>query len=168
MPGATGVQRQFRPDRGRGLAAGKIDGFWANGMATEIAVTSGTGTIVLDVRRGDGPPGCFDYTMPVLATTERLIESSPETAAAALRALVAAQNALKQDVSLAPKSARSAFRRAKRSLSPGSSPRSAVLRCRDQRGFSRRDQRFRAGHEHARGRRALCRIVATQFRHLWS
>ena len=32
-------------------------------MATEIAVTSGTGTIVLDVRRGDGPAGCFDYTM---------------------------------------------------------------------------------------------------------
>src|SRR6476646_8531311 len=76
-------------------------GFWANGMATEIAVTSGTGTIVLDVRRGDGPPGCFDYTMPVLATTDRLIERSPETAAAALRALVATQNALKVDASLA-------------------------------------------------------------------
>jgi NitT/TauT family transport system substrate-binding protein len=83
------------------LERGEIDGFWANGMATEIAVTSGTGTIVLDVRRGDGPPGCFDYTMPVLATTDRLIERSPETAAAALRALVATQNALKADVSRA-------------------------------------------------------------------
>ena len=47
------------------------------------------------------PPGCFDYTMPVLATTDRLIERSPETAAAAVRALVAAQHALKQDVSRA-------------------------------------------------------------------
>jgi len=82
-------------------------------MATELAVTSGVGTIVLDVRRGDGPAGCFDYTMPVLATTDRLIERSPEIAAAAVRALVAAQNALKTDVSRAPKSATSAFRRAR-------------------------------------------------------
>ena len=70
-------------------------------MATEIAVTSGTGTIVLDVRRGDGPAGCFDYTMPVLATTERLMREQPEVAAAAVRALVAAQNVLKADVSRA-------------------------------------------------------------------
>ena len=82
-------------------------------MATEIAVTTGTGSIVLDVRRGDGPPGCFDYTMPVLATTERLIERSPETAAAAVRALVAAQSALRQDVSRATEVATSDFRRAR-------------------------------------------------------
>jgi ABC-type nitrate/sulfonate/bicarbonate transport system substrate-binding protein len=83
------------------LAAGTIDGFWANGMATEIAVTSGTGRVVLDVRRGDGPSGCFDYTMPVLATTERLVREEPERAAAAVRALVAAQTMLKKDVSRA-------------------------------------------------------------------
>ena len=85
----------------RALEARAIDGFWANGMATELAVTSGVGTIVLDVRRGDGPPGCFDYTMPVLATTDRLIERSPDVAAAAVRALVAAQQALKQDAARA-------------------------------------------------------------------
>ena len=39
--------------------------------------------------------------MPVLATTDRLIGRSPDTAAAAVRALVAAQNALKADVSRA-------------------------------------------------------------------
>ena len=39
--------------------------------------------------------------MSVLATTDRLIEQSPETAAAAVRALVATQNALKQDVAAA-------------------------------------------------------------------
>ncbi len=39
--------------------------------------------------------------MPVLATTDRLIERLPETASAALRALVAAQNVLKADVSRA-------------------------------------------------------------------
>jgi NitT/TauT family transport system substrate-binding protein len=83
------------------LASGKIDGFWANGMAAELALSSGTGTIVLDVRRGDGPTGCFDYTMPVLAVSDRVVEQSPGIAAAALRALVATQNALNQDVTLA-------------------------------------------------------------------
>jgi NitT/TauT family transport system substrate-binding protein len=101
VPGATGSSINFGLTAAQALERGDIDGFWANGMATEIAVTSGTGTIVLDVRRGDGPPGCFDYTMPVLATTDRLIERSPETAAAAVRALVATQNALKADVARA-------------------------------------------------------------------
>jgi ABC-type nitrate/sulfonate/bicarbonate transport system substrate-binding protein len=101
VPGATGSTINFGLTAAQALENGTIDGFWANGMATEIAVTSGIGTIVLDVRRGDGPPGCFDYTMPVLATTDRLIERSPETASAALRALVAAQNVLKADVSRA-------------------------------------------------------------------
>jgi ABC-type nitrate/sulfonate/bicarbonate transport system substrate-binding protein len=101
VPGATGSSINFGLTAAQALERGEIDGFWANGMATEIAVTSGTGTIVLDVRRGDGPSGCFDYTMPVLATTDRLIERSPETAAAAVRALVATQNALKNDVARA-------------------------------------------------------------------
>jgi ABC-type nitrate/sulfonate/bicarbonate transport system substrate-binding protein len=101
VPGATGTGVNFGLTAAEALAAGRIDGFWANGMATEIAVTSGTGNIVLDVRRGDGPAGCFDYTMPVLATTERLIERSPETAAAAVRALIATQRALRHDVSRA-------------------------------------------------------------------
>src|SRR4029077_13148652 len=95
VPGATGSSINFGLTAAQALERGEIDGFWANGMATEIAVTSGTGTIVLDVRRGDGPPGCFDYTMPVLAANDRLIERSPETAAAALRALVATREGLK-------------------------------------------------------------------------
>jgi ABC-type nitrate/sulfonate/bicarbonate transport system substrate-binding protein len=101
VPGATGTTVNFGLTAAEALEKREIDGFWANGMATELAVTTGAGTIVLNVRRGDGPPGCFDYTMPVLATTDRLIERSPETAAAALRGLVAAQNALKADVSRA-------------------------------------------------------------------
>jgi NitT/TauT family transport system substrate-binding protein len=97
VPGATGTTTNFGLTAAQALQDGKIDGFWANGMATEIAVTSGVGTIVLDVRRGDGPAGCFDYTFGALATTERLIEQSPEVAAAALRALVDAQADLKAD-----------------------------------------------------------------------
>jgi NitT/TauT family transport system substrate-binding protein len=97
VPGATGATTNFGLTAAQALADGKIDGFWANGMASEIAVTSGTGSIVLDVRRGDGPAGCFDYTFGALATSERLIEKSPDIAAAALRALVDAQADLKAD-----------------------------------------------------------------------
>lgn len=109
VPGAVGSTINFGLTAAEALAGGKIDGFWANGMATEIAVTSGVGSIVLDVRRGDGPPGCFDYTMPVLATTQSLLERSPVVAAAALRALVATQNALKQNVALATEVGRKRF-----------------------------------------------------------
>src|ERR1700687_3830683 len=49
VPGATGTTTNFGLTAAQALADGKIDGFWANGMATEIAVTSGTGSIVLDV-----------------------------------------------------------------------------------------------------------------------
>ena len=101
VPGATGSTVNFGLTAAEALASGKIDGFWANGMAAEIAVTSGTGNIVLDVRRGDGPAGCFDYTMPVLATTERMVREQPDVAAAALRALVSAQHVLKGDVARA-------------------------------------------------------------------
>ena len=101
VPGATGATTNFGLTAAQALQDGKIDGFWANGMATEIGVTSGVGNIVLDVRRGDGPAGCFDYTFGALATTERLIEKTPELAAAALRALVDAQADLKADPSCA-------------------------------------------------------------------
>jgi ABC-type nitrate/sulfonate/bicarbonate transport system substrate-binding protein len=109
VPGAVGATTNFGLTAAEALAAGKIDGFWANGMATEIAVRSGVGSIVLDVRRGDAPPGCFDYTMPVLATTEALVERSPDVAAAALRALVATQLALKQNSARATEVGRKRF-----------------------------------------------------------
>ena len=133
VPGATGARVNFGLTAAEALAAGTIDGFWANGMATELAVTTGVGAVVLDVRRGDGPPGCFDYTMPVLATTERLIERAPEIAAAAVRALVAAQNALKQDVSLATEVGQQALPAARGGADRRDrAPRPALLRCLDQ------------------------------------
>jgi NitT/TauT family transport system substrate-binding protein len=101
VPGAAGTTVNFGLTAAQALENRQIDGFWANGMATELAVGRGVGTLVLDVRRGDGPKDCFDYTMGVLAATEKLVEQSPETAAAAVRALVAAQDALKADVSRA-------------------------------------------------------------------
>jgi ABC-type nitrate/sulfonate/bicarbonate transport system substrate-binding protein len=109
VPGATGSSINFGLTAAQALENRQIDGFWANGMATEIAVTSGVGNIVLDVRRGDGPQGCFDYTFGCLATTAALCERSPGTAAAARRALAAAQNALKADVSRATQVGRKRF-----------------------------------------------------------
>ena len=102
-PGGLIPGTSFGVSAAQALIEGKIDGFWANGMGTEVAVRGGAGTVVLDVRRGDGPKGCFDYTMASIATTERLIEGSPETVAAVIRAIVRTQKVLKADVSLATK-----------------------------------------------------------------
>ena len=109
VPGATGTTVNFGLTAARALENREIDGFWANGMATELAVIGGFGTLLLDARRGDGPPGCFDYTMGVLAATEQLVDQQPDVAAAAVRALVAAQDALKADPSRATKAAANRF-----------------------------------------------------------
>lgn len=109
VPGAVGAGVNFGVTAAKALADGKIDGFWANGMGTEVAVRSGVGTVVLDIRRGDGPPQGFNYTMASIATTDRLIAQSPEKAAAAVRAIVATQNALKRDPSLATQVGRKLF-----------------------------------------------------------
>lgn len=109
VPGAQGAGVNFGVTAAQALADGKIDGFWANGMGTEVAVKNGAGTIVLDIRRGDGPAQCFNYTMASIATTDALIEKSPETAAAAVRAIVATQKALKKDPGLATQAAQRLF-----------------------------------------------------------
>jgi NitT/TauT family transport system substrate-binding protein len=61
------------------------------------------------VRRGDGPKTCFNYTMASLATTERLVARSPDVASAAIRAIVNAQAALRENVSLATEVGRKLF-----------------------------------------------------------
>ena len=101
VPGALAAGVNFGVTAAKALEERKIDGFWANGMGAEVAVRRGIGTVVLDVRRGDGPKDCFNYTMASIATTDRLIARSPELAAAAVRAIVNTQTALKKDVSLA-------------------------------------------------------------------
>ena len=97
VPGAVGAGVNFGVTAARALEERKIDGFWANGMGAEVAVRRGVGTVVLDVRRGDGPKRCFNYTMASIATTEALIARSPEAAAAAVRAIVKTQAALRAD-----------------------------------------------------------------------
>lgn len=109
VPGAIGSSVNFGLTAANALEARQIDGFWANGMAAEIAVSRRVGTVVLDVRRGDGPSGCFNYTMASLATTDRLISEEPDIAAAAVRAVVNTQAILRRDLTLASQVARKVF-----------------------------------------------------------
>ena len=101
VPGMQGAGVNFGVTAARAMEERKIDGFWATGMGAEVAVKRGVGTLVLDIRRGDGPKPCFNYTMASIATTDKLIKDKPDVARAAVRALVKTQKALKQDPSLA-------------------------------------------------------------------
>jgi ABC-type nitrate/sulfonate/bicarbonate transport system substrate-binding protein len=101
MPAVPNVS--FGVNAAKAMEEGKIDGFWANGMGAEVAVQRGIGTMVLDARRGDGPKSLFGYTFGALVTRADLVEKTPDKAAAAVRALVKTQRALKQDPKIATK-----------------------------------------------------------------
>jgi ABC-type nitrate/sulfonate/bicarbonate transport system substrate-binding protein len=109
VPGTAGAGVNFGVAAARALEERRIDGFWANGMGAEVAVRRGVGTVVLDVRRGDGPKACFNYTMASLAATDKLIAQSPAAARGAVRAIVRTQAALKKDPGLAADVGRKLF-----------------------------------------------------------
>jgi NitT/TauT family transport system substrate-binding protein len=109
VPGALGTVPNFGVMAAKALEAGKLDGFWANGMGAEVAVRGGYGTVVVDVRRGDGPKQCFNFTAPTIATTDALIARSPDTVAAAVRAVVKTQAALQANVARAADVGRKLF-----------------------------------------------------------
>ncbi|HWD29037.1 MAG TPA: ABC transporter substrate-binding protein [Rhizomicrobium sp.] len=109
IPGTLGLKVNIGVTAAEALADGRIDGFWANGMGAEIAVRRGVGSVVIDARRGDGPEPCFHYTAATVATTDRLIAAAPRAAAGAIRAIVAAQSALRNDISLATTVGRKLF-----------------------------------------------------------
>jgi NitT/TauT family transport system substrate-binding protein len=168
VPGALGAGINFGVTAAKALEDGKIDGFWANGMGTEVAVRRGVGTVVLDVRRGDGPKSAFNYTMASIATTERLIEHAPEMAAAAIRAIVKTQAALRQNVARATEVGRRLF-------PPSEAELIAELIRRDLPYYDPTiSEAFVAGmNQFARdigilkGHVPYSQVVATQFRPLW-
>jgi NitT/TauT family transport system substrate-binding protein len=96
VPGTQGTGINFGVTAAKRLEERQIDGFWANGIGAEVAVRRGVGTIVLDVRRGDGPPSAFDLTFSAIAATDTLVNQSPGVTAAAVRAIAATQVALKE------------------------------------------------------------------------
>src|SRR5260370_24360775 len=79
VPGATGSSVSFGLTAAKALENGEIDGFWANGMAPGLEVATGGRAVLLAVPRGDGPAGCFDYPIPVLATTHPPTQPPPDT-----------------------------------------------------------------------------------------
>jgi ABC-type nitrate/sulfonate/bicarbonate transport system substrate-binding protein len=119
VPGAAGRGVNFGVTAAKALEDRQIDGFWANGMAAELAVRRGVGTVVFDVRRGDGPDTCFHFTLASLAATDRLIARSPDAAAAAVRAIVNTHAALKADAERATAVGRKLFPPAEAELIAG-------------------------------------------------
>ena len=116
IPGTVVPGVSFGVTAAAALEEGKIDAFWANGMGAEVAVTKGVGTIVLDPRRGVGPAASFNFTQPVFATTQKMIDEQPDKVAAAVRAIVSVQKAIKRDVSLATEVGRKSFPEAETAL----------------------------------------------------
>ena len=101
VPGSGEPGMSFGVHAAQALEEGVIDGFWANAMGAEVAVRSGVGSVVLDPRQGIGPAAARGYTFAALVATDRLIEESPATAEAAVRAIVEAQQVLRADPSRA-------------------------------------------------------------------
>lgn len=109
LPGFNAPGVSFGLFAAQALEAGRIDGFWANAMGGETAVRRGIGKILVDVRRGDDPSQVRRYTFAALAMTEGLIARDPERAAAAVRAIVKTQRALKREPALAREVGRRRF-----------------------------------------------------------
>ena len=169
VPGAQGAGVNFGVTAAKALEARKIDGFWANGMGTEVAVRSGAGTVVLDVRRGDGPKGCFNYTMASIAATDALIAREPDTAAACVRAIAHTHAALRADPSRATEVGRKLFPASEAALI-------AELIRRDlpyydtaiSRDFVSGMKRFARDVKILKGDPAYENIVAAQFSPFWA
>ncbi len=169
VPGSLDAGVNFGVTAAKALEERKIDGFWANGMGAEVAVRRGVGTVVLDVRRGDGPKACFNYTAATIAATDALIARSPGTVAAAVRAIVKTQAALKADVTRAAEVGNKLF-------PPSEAALIVDLIRRDLPYYDAKLSReFIAGmSEFARrqgignGELAYEQIVATQFATLWN
>ena len=169
VPGSGEPGVSFGVHAAQALEEGVIDGFWANAMGAEVAVRSGTGTVVLDPRQGLSPAAARDYTFAALVTTDSLIDDSPATAEGAVRAIVEAQRALRADPSRAAQVGQRLFppdeaaliedlvRRDATYYTAGISPDSVASLnefCRNLGSLS--------------GDVAYEEVVASQFAHLWS
>jgi NitT/TauT family transport system substrate-binding protein len=100
LPGARARDVSFGVFAAGALERGLIDGFWANAMGAELAVSRGVGKVLIDVRRGDDPADVRLFTFAGLATTDAFIEREPQAIEAAVAAIVKTQKALRADPSL--------------------------------------------------------------------
>ncbi len=170
VPGAfLGENKNFGVAAAKALGAGMIDGFWANGMGAEVAVRSGFGDIIIDARRGDGPPKALHYTMPALITSDAVIARDPQAVEAAVRALVKTQKALRADVSLATEVGRRRFPDAEAALIADVVARDLPFYTAEiTPEFVDGMTEFQRHMGLIKGEVAYEDIVATQFAHLWA
>jgi ABC-type nitrate/sulfonate/bicarbonate transport system substrate-binding protein len=169
IPGAAGPNVSFGLSAAKALEEGKLDGFWANGMGCEVALRRGVGSMVLDVRRGDGPPAARHYTFSALVTTEVRIANEPDSVRAAIRAVMKAHQALKEDPSRATEVGKKRFPAAEADLI-------AELVRRDLPYYDPRitEQTVGSMNRFAQDIGLLSapvsyeQVVATQFSHLWN
>jgi ABC-type nitrate/sulfonate/bicarbonate transport system substrate-binding protein len=168
IPGATGPDVSFGLAAAKALEEGKLDAFWANGMGCEVAIRRGVGTMVLDVRRGDGPPAARHYTFSALVATEKTLDEQPEAATAAVRALMKAQAALKEDPSRATEVGRKRFPAAEAELIEELIRRDLPYYdpAIEEETVSRMNQ-FARDIGLLSGPVAYEDVVATRFKHLW-
>ncbi len=103
LPGAHNADVSFGVFAAEGLKTGLIDGFWANAMGAEKATHLGIGKVYLDVRRGDDPAETRFFTFAGLVARDDFIDGHGEEIDAAVRGIVRAQKALREDPSLAQK-----------------------------------------------------------------
>lgn len=101
VPVLPGAGSNFGLNAARALEEGVIDGFWANGMGAEIAMRDGTGSLVLDARRGDGPASAFNFTMASIAMRQDAIEKNTDVARSVTKAIIATQSQLKENPHIA-------------------------------------------------------------------
>ncbi len=169
VPGGVKPGVSFGVAAAAALADGEIDAFWANGMGAETAARQGVGKVLLDIRRGDAPKKAFNYTMPALIGTDALVARDPDSAAAAIRAIVAAQKAVKADISLTTRVAESLF-------PPANAAMIADVVARDlpyysaaiSEEFVRGMNQFMVDLGWLDGPVAYGQVVAAQFKDLWS
>ncbi|HZT08013.1 MAG TPA: ABC transporter substrate-binding protein [Chloroflexota bacterium] len=151
------------------IEEGLADAFWGNAMRAEYAVRRGIATVLVDVRRGDGPPSARQYTFPALLTSDTVIEEHPDAAAGAIRAIVRTQQALRADPSLATQVGNKLFPSEEAGLI-------ADLIARDAPFYDATisEDAVDGMTQFARDAGLLSRsvayddVVATQFRHLWA
>ncbi|GHF31739.1 ABC transporter substrate-binding protein [Amycolatopsis bartoniae] len=168
VPAVAGAGTSFGVAAAKALEAGAIDGFWANGMGAELALRRGTGTLVLDARRGDGPAGASAYTFPALAVTDDTIERNPAAVTAVTRAIVRAQRLLREDPRRATEAATGLFPELETSMiaelvrrdAPFYDPVISEDSARALAGFGRRAGLIATIPDYDR-------IVTPRFRHLW-
>ena len=150
------------------IQEGLAEGYWGNGMRVAYGVRTGIATLLLDVRRGDGPPAARNYTFSGLVTSDRLIQERPEEVAAATRAVIKTQRALKADPSLATEVG-------KRMFPPEETEMIADLIARDTPFYDPHvsEEAIAGTSKFAQDMGLISkpipydRVVATQFMHLW-